>query len=73
MKFTLLSLLGLTFFSGTVLATEYIYRDLMANTLQSAVCATESELLQRLQNPITLKTTAKDFASHKVMVGMLKR
>jgi hypothetical protein len=63
MKFNLLGLLaGLTFFSSTVSATEYIYRDLMANTLPSPVCAAESEAIARITNqlPINEKVAKAD-------------
>ena len=62
MKFTLLGLfLGLTFFSNTVFATEYIYRDLMANTLPSSVCAIESEAIAAASKPNNIKNYSKRF------------
>lgn len=62
MKFNLLGLLaGLTLFSSTVLATEYIYRDLMANTLPSPVCATESEAIAAASKPYNIKNYSKRF------------
>ena len=62
MKFNLLGLfLGLTFFSSTVLATEYIYRDLMANTLPSSVCAIESEAIAAASKLNNIKNYSKRF------------
>ena len=62
MKFNLLGLLaGLTFFSSTVSGTEYIYRDLMANTLPSPVCAAESEAIATASKPYNIKNYSKRF------------
>ena len=43
MKNLLISLAGLLLVSNNALATDYIYRDLMANTLASPVCSSEHE------------------------------
>lgn len=53
---TLLSLL-----SGTVWAAEYIYRDLMGNTLPSEKCSTRSEAEGKATDPYNLKRHAKIF------------
>ena len=46
MKLNLLGLFAaLALFSSTTFATEYIYRDLMANTLPSPGCGLESEAI----------------------------
>lgn len=56
---TLLAALG--FFSGSTLATEYIYRDLMANTLASPVCASESEAIADASKPFNISKYSKRF------------
>jgi hypothetical protein len=48
-------------FSGSVVATEYIYRDLMANTLPSAGCAVESEAIATASKPYNIKNYSKKF------------
>jgi hypothetical protein len=49
------------FFSGQTLATEYIYRDLMANTLPSIGCATEVEAIANASKPFNLNKYSKKF------------
>jgi hypothetical protein len=51
------------FFLGnkTTMATEYIYRDLMANTLPSTHCLTESQAKQTAQKPYTIDKYSKRF------------
>ena len=62
MKFKLPVLLTvLALFSGTALATEYIYRDLMANTLPSPGCAVESEAIAIASKPYNIKSYSKKF------------
>ncbi|MFA6053485.1 MAG: hypothetical protein WC762_12915 [Methylobacter sp.] len=62
MKLNLICLLAaLTFFSGTASATEYIYRDLMANTLASPGCAAESEAIANASKPYNLNNYSKKF------------
>ncbi len=62
MKFNLLVLFaGLTFFSSSVLATDYIYRDLMANTLPSPVCAIESEAIAAASKSYNIKNYSQRF------------
>lgn len=62
MKLKHLTLLAaLSFFSGTTLATEYIYRDLMANTLASPVCAAESTAITDAAKPFNTSKYSKRF------------
>lgn len=58
------------FFSGLLLtlflaspvgATEYIYRDLMANTLPSAQCDSESKAIQSAAKPYNIERYSKRF------------
>ncbi len=62
MKFNLIGLwMALTFFSGTTLATEYIYRDLMANTLSSPGCQVESDAVAAAKKPYNITRYSKTF------------
>lgn len=62
MKFKLSGLLAaLVFSSGTALATEYIHRDLMANTLPTPGCATEAEAIANASKPYNLNKYSKKF------------
>ena len=62
MKLNLICLsVALAFFSGTTLATEYIYRDLMANTLPSAVCDVESQAIATASKAYNIKRYSKTF------------
>jgi hypothetical protein len=62
MKYTPVTLLAaLTFFSGAPLATEYIHRDLMANTLPSPGCAVESEAVANASKPYNISKFSKKF------------
>lgn len=62
MKLNLISLgMALTFFSGTTMATEYIYRDLMANTLPSAACETADKAAVTASKPYNIKRYSKTF------------
>jgi hypothetical protein len=53
--------LALAFFSGTTMATEYIYRDLMGNTLPSATCDVESEAIATASKPYNISRFSKTF------------
>lgn len=62
MKLNLIGLLTvLTFFSSAIWATEYIYRDLMANTLPSPGCAVESDAIASAAKPYNIKNYSKKF------------
>ena len=62
MKLNLLGLfVGLALFSSTTFATEYIYRDLMANTLPSLGCGLESEAIATASKPYNIKNYSKKF------------
>ena len=62
MKFNLICLsVALAFFSGTALATEYIYRDLMANTLPSSTCDVASEAIATASKPYNITRYSKVF------------
>lgn len=47
--------------AGAVSATEYIYRDLMANTVPSSDCEVESEAVQKVINPHNIINYSKKF------------
>ena len=51
----------LAFFSGTALATEYIYRDLMANTLPSPVCTNETKAIDIATQAYNISKYTKRF------------
>jgi len=51
----------LTMLSGHANATEYIHRDLMANTLPSVKCETENIARTAAQKPYRVKRYAKKF------------
>jgi hypothetical protein len=62
MKLALICLwVVMAFFSGTALATEYIYRDLMANTLPSPGCAAEAEAIAMASKPYNITRYSKTF------------
>lgn len=62
MKFNLASLVvALAFCSGTALATEYIHRDLMANTLPAPGCAAEADAIANAGKPYNLNKYSKKF------------
>ena len=48
-------------FSGTTLATEYVYRDLMANTLPSAKCERPEKAQETAAKPYNIKRYTKKF------------
>lgn len=54
-------LAALSFFSGSAFSTEYIYRDLMANTLASPNCSAESEAINEASKPFNLSKYSKRF------------
>lgn len=47
--------------SSAAMATEYVYRDLMANTLPAASCASESEAKANAEKPYTVDRFSKRF------------
>jgi len=53
--------LALAFFSSPSLSTEYIYRDLMANTLPSIKCELPAKAILTAEKPYKLKRYAKKF------------
>ena len=62
MKFNSICLwVVLSFFSGTVLATEFIYRDLMANTLPPAGCEAKDEAIATASKPYNITRYSKTF------------
>ncbi len=62
MKYILISaLLALSFFSGPSFSTEYIYRDLMANTVPSAKCESPAEAEKSANRPYKIKKYSKKF------------
>ncbi|MGZ8173129.1 hypothetical protein, partial [Methylobacter sp.] len=62
MKLNRLCLVALlSFFFGTASATEYIFRDLMANTLPSPGCVVEQEAIANASKPYNIKNYSKKF------------
>lgn len=62
MKLNLLAVaLTLLFFSSPSLSTEYIYRDLMANTLPSTKCESQTEAKETAKKPYKIKRYSKRF------------
>jgi hypothetical protein len=62
MKLKSLCLLAaLSFFSVSALATEYIFRDLMANSLPSPTCATESAAIAEASKAFNISKYSKRF------------
>ena len=57
----LIALALCSLFSGTTAATEYIYRDLMANTLPSAKCESLNKAQQTANKPYNIKRYSKKF------------
>ncbi|MCF6204480.1 MAG: hypothetical protein L3J59_12580 [Methylococcaceae bacterium] len=51
----------LSFLSTSSLSTEYIYRDLMANTLPSAKCEIQSKAEETARKPYKMKRYSKRF------------
>ncbi|MGD7033444.1 hypothetical protein [Methylotuvimicrobium buryatense] len=62
MKLKLISLLmTLSLYAGGSMATEYIYRDLMANTLASPKCMDEKEAIASASKDYNIKRFSKKF------------
>jgi hypothetical protein len=62
MKLNLMgALLALSFFSSPTFSTEYIYRDLMANTLPSPKCESLADAKVTAAKPYKLKIYSKKF------------
>ncbi len=62
MKSKKLALLAVLIFNiSTVSATEYIYRDLMANTLPTPGCVTEQQSIASAIKPYNVKNYSKKF------------
>ncbi|MGR9087359.1 MAG: hypothetical protein ACU841_09840 [Gammaproteobacteria bacterium] len=62
MKLIFLGLtMALSLFAGAASATEYIYRDLMANTLPSPGCTAESDAVQKAIKPYNINNYSKRF------------
>jgi hypothetical protein len=62
MKFKFLTLLTvLSFYTVTSFATEYIYRDLMANTLPPPKCEAKSEAVARASKQSYMNRYTKKF------------
>ncbi|OQK15745.1 hypothetical protein AU255_16225 [Methyloprofundus sedimenti] len=55
------TLLALTYFSSPAFATEYIYRDLMGNTLPSAKCESLADAKASAVKPYKFKSYSKKF------------
>lgn len=62
MKLNLLAgLLALSFFSCPTFATEYIYRDLMANTIPAVKCESLADAKASAEKPYKLRNYSKKF------------
>jgi hypothetical protein len=62
MKFNLVGIaFFFSFFSSTSFSTEYIYRNLMANTLPSVKCDSPNKAKKIAEKPYKLKRYAKKF------------
>ena len=62
MKLNLIGvILTLSFFSSPSFATEYIYRDLMANTVPSAKCESPAKAEKSALRPYKIKRSSKKF------------
>lgn len=62
MKINLIAvILALSFFSSPSFSTEYIYRDLMANTVPSAKCETQAKAEKSAEKPYKIKKYSKKF------------
>jgi len=55
------SSLLLALFSSSVISAEYIYRDLMANTLPSIKCESPEKALKSATKPYKIKRSVKKF------------
>lgn len=54
-------IIALALFSTSSLATEYIYRDVMANTLPAASCAAQKDAQTEATKPLNLSKYSKRF------------
>ena len=62
MKLNLIgAILALSFFSTPSFSTEYIYRDLMANTVPSAKCESPAKAEETARKPYKTKRYSKKF------------
>jgi len=62
MKFSSIGIFAaLVLCTNTSMATEYIYRDLMANTLPSAGCAVEKQAVENASKPYNISKYSKKF------------
>ena len=62
MKLNLIgAILALSFFSIPSYSTEYIYRDLMANTVPSARCEAQANAEETAKKPYKIKRYSKKF------------
>ncbi len=52
---------ALCFFSSPLFSTEYIYRDLMANTVPSAKCESQAKAEISAKRPFKIKRFSKKF------------
>lgn len=62
MKLNLLgTILAISFFSTPSFSTEYVYRDLMANTIPSSKCESHSKAEETARKPYKIKRYSKKF------------
>lgn len=62
MKLNLIAIFAAqVFFANSALATEYIYRDLMANTLPSPSCSSEKDAVENASKPYNISKYSKRF------------
>lgn len=62
MKLNLIgAIIALSFFSSPSFSTEYIYRDLMANTVPSAKCESPADAEKSANRPYKIKKSTKKF------------
>jgi hypothetical protein len=61
MKFKIGLMLSLIFVSNVSIATEYVYRDLMANTIPPTNCVAEKEAKENAEKPYTVERFSKRF------------
>ncbi len=61
MKLKIGLILSLVFTANISMATEYVYRDLMANTIPSASCTAEFNSKENASKPYTIDRFSKRF------------
>jgi hypothetical protein len=62
MKLNLIAtIMTLSFFSSPSFSTEYIYRDLMANTVPSAKCESQAKAEETARKPYKIRRYSKKF------------